>query len=146
MGFDKNNENAEWSRSQAIDAETEGDKEKNFSPVTWRVIGGGVLMGGKRPENLAGEKQPCVEFPEEPMTSKEPPIENSGGEDFNTERAFCLTAPRSQSGLASTLPISRPQTVIGIRRYKDNVSIFLIDICIFFVLLNRPKLFPAESA
>jgi len=134
MGGDKNNENAEKTISQVIDAESEGDKEKNFFPVTWRVIGGGVLMGGKRSENSGGEKQRCVESPEEPMTSKEPPIESNGREDFDMERKSCLTAPRLQSGSASTLHIARPQTVIGIRRYEDNVSTFLVDICIFFRL------------
>lgn len=143
MGCDKNNENAEKSISQAIDAESEGDQEKNFFPVTWRVIGGGVLMGGKRSENSGGEKQRCVESLEERMTSKEPPIESSGGDDFDMERKSCLTAPNLQSGSASTLHIARPQTVIGIRRYEDNVSTFPVDICIF-VLLNRLKLFPAE--
>jgi len=133
----KNNGNAEKSISQAIDAESEGNKEKNFFPVTWRVIGGGVLMGGKRSEHSGGEKRCCVESPEKPMTFKEPPIESSGGEDFDTERKSCLTAPRLQSGSASTLHIARPQTVIGIRRCEDNVSTFLVDIYIlFFVLLS----------
>ncbi|XP_006462599.1 hypothetical protein AGABI2DRAFT_179291 [Agaricus bisporus var. bisporus H97] len=44
-------------RPRVDTSETEDNKEKkkDFFPITWRVIGGGVLIGGKRAEN-PGEK------------------------------------------------------------------------------------------
>lgn len=122
LGTDKDNDNTEKSISQAKDVGSEDSNEKNFFPVTWRVIGGGVLIGGKRTENLGGEKQCGVESPEEPTSSKEPLIESSDGVgDVVTEGKSCMAAPRPRSGSASTPPIARPRTVIGIRRCRDDL-------------------------
>ena len=131
LGTDKDSDNTEKSISQAKDMGSEDSKEKNFFPVTWRVIGGGVLIGGKRTENLGGEKQCGVESPEEPTSPQEPLIESSDGVgDVVTEGKSCMAAPRPRSGSASTPPIARPRTVIGIRRCKDDVSAFVVDVCI----------------
>lgn len=108
---DQDGENAENDTSRAEDAGPGDNKEKkNFFPITWRVIGGGVLMGGKRPEISGGDSL---------RESR-----GDGGGDVATEKKghlkFDVAAPRPRSSSVST-PIARPNTVIGVRRYNDRL-------------------------
>jgi hypothetical protein len=127
-GTVKNDGNSEKDESQGGGAEDEDNKEKNFFPITWRVIGGGVLMGGKQTENPEGGGAYSVEA----QAGNSPPAVSpgleshckgvveiaAGGRGF---LRFGGVATRPRSSSAST-PGVRPRAGNHIRRGNINVS------------------------
>ncbi|KXN88097.1 hypothetical protein AN958_07556 [Leucoagaricus sp. SymC.cos] len=112
---------------QTEDAEPGDNKEKkkNFFPITWRVIGGGVLMGGKQTEN-SGEIGM-----HDPQVADTRPIEEhveNRSDGVGTvviekkgQTKFGIAAFRQRSRSTST-PIARPRTGSIGRGGNDNVS------------------------
>ncbi|KAJ3557041.1 hypothetical protein NP233_g11838 [Leucocoprinus birnbaumii] len=125
---DKKSVYTEKGASQAEDEGLEDNREKkNFFPITWRVIGGGVLMGGKRPEITGGNDLRGVQphygesaSPQEPSVGDCGNGVGFGATDKKGPSNFNVVAPRPRSSSASA-PIARPNTVIGVRGgYTNN--------------------------
>lgn len=117
----EDNGNPGKDKSQAKDTEPEDNKEKkkNFFPITWRVIGGGVLIGGKRIESPEGSNI---------IQGGDPsPLEcTSGTADDKKEflkPGMVLSRPRSRS---TSTPSARP-TIARSEGGNDNVSIFPVS-------------------
>lgn len=113
--------------SQAQDAETEDnkDKKKNFFPITWRVIGGGVLMGGKRTESPGGIGAYGAQVGDSIPIDTSAEGRGDGVGDAATGKTGFLkfgavvNRPRSRS---TSTTMTRPRTANGGREGNDNVS------------------------
>ncbi|KAF9454876.1 hypothetical protein P691DRAFT_204661 [Macrolepiota fuliginosa MF-IS2] len=106
---DKDDEKSKKSGSQDDD-EAGDNKEKSFFPITWRVIGGGVLIGGKR---VAGSVENDLHGSQEGGSiSLETGASDStdSGRRVFSKLGASATRPRSRS---TSAPLRRPGRGIG---------------------------------
>lgn len=118
---------SEKGESQVDNAEAEDNKEKkkNFFPITWRVIGGGVLIGGKRTADSA-DNVPTGQG----VSSLEGTGEEGGGaNDTSNKKKGLLKFGKGVSRLRSR-SISTPPTrpVVGGRKGGNDAVSFLLNL------------------
>ncbi len=109
------------SRADSAEAEDNKEKKKNFFPINWRVIGGGVLIGGKR----AADSVDGIHISQGGDSSLEGTGEGADGaiEVPNKKKGLLkfgkgVSRPRSRS---TSTPPTRP-VVRGGRGGNDTVS------------------------